>query len=148
MMTSWLRPLVVVSPHRLTKHYDDICKNSECVSSHLETQTLNFFRGSMPLQPLAHERWHICPLAPSLENSLRNPCSLVRYTRPFLFRFDCWLVSLPADVMAFMRSVQESSRPSTADSSSTSGDTSRPTTAGDEDSGKEDKDKDEAMSLD
>ena len=69
-------------------------------------------------------------------------------TRPFLFRFDCWLASLPADVMAFMRSVQESSRPSTADSSSTSGDTSRPTTAGDEDSGKEDKDKDEAMSLD
>lgn len=60
-----------------------------------------------------------------------------------------WILFL-LDMVEFVRAVQESSRPSTADSTSTSDETSRPTTAGDEDQETEDKDKDEdeAMSLD
>ena len=55
-----------------------------------------------------------------------------------------------SDMVEFVRAVQESSRPSTADSTSTSDETSRPTTAAEEDQGTGDKDKDEdeAMSLD
>lgn len=54
------------------------------------------------------------------------------------------------DMVGFVRAVQDSSRPSTADSTSTSDATSRPTTANDGDQETEDKDKDEdeAMSLD
>ncbi|XP_074606561.1 proteasomal ubiquitin receptor ADRM1-A-like [Acropora palmata] len=54
------------------------------------------------------------------------------------------------DMVEFVRAVQDSSRPSTADSTSTADGTSRPTTAGEEDQGTGDKDKDEdeAMSLD
>ena len=53
-------------------------------------------------------------------------------------------------MVGFVRAVQDSSRPSTADSTSTSDATSRPTTANDGDQETEDKDKDEdeAMSLD
>ena len=53
-------------------------------------------------------------------------------------------------MVEFVRAVQDSSRPSTADSTSTADGTSRPTTAGEEDQGTGDKDKDEdeAMSLD
>lgn len=60
-------------------------------------------------------------------------------------RSDCLL-----DMVEFVRAVQDSSRPSTADSTSTADGTSRPTTAGEEDQGTGDKDKDEdeAMSLD
>lgn len=53
------------------------------------------------------------------------------------------------DMVEFVRAVQESSRPSTADSTSTSDETSRPTTAGaEEETEDKDKDEDEAMSLD
>ena len=53
------------------------------------------------------------------------------------------------DMVEFVRAVQESSRPSTADSTSTTDETSRPTTAGDDqETGDKDKDEDEAMSLD
>lgn len=60
-----------------------------------------------------------------------------------------WTLCL-LDMVEFVRAVQESSRPSTADSTSTSDEASRPTTAGNEDQETEDKDKDEdeAMSLD
>lgn len=60
-----------------------------------------------------------------------------------------WTRFLP-DMVEFVRAVQESSRPSTADSTSTSDEASRPTTAGGEGQETEDKDKDEdeAMSLD
>lgn len=52
-------------------------------------------------------------------------------------------------MVEFVRAVQESSRPSTADSTSTSDETSRPTTAGaEEETEDKDKDEDEAMSLD
>ena len=53
-------------------------------------------------------------------------------------------------MVEFVRAVQYSSRPSTADSTTTSDETSRPTTAGDNGQRTEDKDKDEdeAMSLD
>ena len=53
------------------------------------------------------------------------------------------------DMVEFVRAVQESSRPSTADSTSTSDETSGPTTAGaEEETEDKDKDEDEAMSLD
>ena len=53
------------------------------------------------------------------------------------------------DMVEFVRAVQESSRPSTADSTSTSDETSRPTTAGaEEETEDKNKDEDEAMSLD
>ncbi|KAJ7319212.1 adhesion regulating molecule 1 [Desmophyllum pertusum] len=52
------------------------------------------------------------------------------------------------DMVEFVQAVQDSSRPSTADSTSTSDETSRPTTAGDEETEDKDKDEDEAMSLD
>ena len=59
-----------------------------------------------------------------------------------------WTRFLP-DMVEFVRAVQESSRPSTADSTSTTDETSRPTTAGDDqETGDKDKDEDEAMSLD
>ena len=56
---------------------------------------------------------------------------------------DCLL-----DMVEFVRAVQDSSRPSTADSTSTADGTSRPTTAGEQGTGDKDKDEDEAMSLD
>ncbi|XP_022794348.1 proteasomal ubiquitin receptor ADRM1-like [Stylophora pistillata] len=54
------------------------------------------------------------------------------------------------DMVEFVRAVQESSRPSTTDSTSTSDATSRTTTAndGDQEAEEKDKDEDEAMSLD
>jgi len=68
----------------------------------------------------------------------------------FGFSDDVMGAARRGDMVEFVRAVQESSRPSTADSTSTSDETSRPTTAGGEDQETEDKDKDEdeAMSLD
>lgn len=68
----------------------------------------------------------------------------------FGFNEDVMGAASRGDMVEFVRAVQESSRPSTADSTSTSDETSRPTTAAEEDQGTGDKDKDEdeAMSLD
>lgn len=67
----------------------------------------------------------------------------------FGFNDDVMGAASRGDMVEFVRAVQESSRPSTANSTSTSDETSRPTTAGgEEETEDKDKDEDEAMSLD